>query len=246
MTTDPKSQYFSPYLAMGNTPMNSIDPDGGSTEVVPPWALLFAVGAAIDYAGQVSTNLGEGKSLGTSLIDVDVFDIGISGLQTVSLLLPGSAGFANVGGEYLKNVVDYRPSNGFLKGARINNPNLLTIAGNVAINKVSGRVGDGLIDFTSGILRKGTAEVSSISSSYLVKKSAKAAEINQVESAVSMAATAGRIGYGATSYAAAVTSNVYGILTNLRYRREQMRLLPAVSLTPAVSTAYRMPIPIRR
>lgn len=29
LTTDPAGQYFSPYLGMGNTPINSVDPDGG-------------------------------------------------------------------------------------------------------------------------------------------------------------------------------------------------------------------------
>lgn len=29
LTTDPAGQYFSPYLGMGNTPINGVDPDGG-------------------------------------------------------------------------------------------------------------------------------------------------------------------------------------------------------------------------
>lgn len=29
LTTDPKGQYYSPYLGMGNNPMNGVDPDGG-------------------------------------------------------------------------------------------------------------------------------------------------------------------------------------------------------------------------
>ena len=32
LTTDPAKQYASPYLGMGNNPMNKIDPDGGQTE----------------------------------------------------------------------------------------------------------------------------------------------------------------------------------------------------------------------
>ena len=31
LTTDPKGEFSSPYLGMGNNPMNKIDPDGGST-----------------------------------------------------------------------------------------------------------------------------------------------------------------------------------------------------------------------
>ncbi len=36
LNPDPKGQYASPYLGMGNNPISSIDPDGGSTEVEPP------------------------------------------------------------------------------------------------------------------------------------------------------------------------------------------------------------------
>ncbi len=35
LTVDPKGQYFSPYLGMGNNPVSTIDPDGGSTEGGP-------------------------------------------------------------------------------------------------------------------------------------------------------------------------------------------------------------------
>lgn len=35
LTVDPKGQYFSPYLGMGNNPISLIDPDGGSTEGGP-------------------------------------------------------------------------------------------------------------------------------------------------------------------------------------------------------------------
>lgn len=34
LTTDPKSEFSSPYLGMGNNPLNKVDPDGGST--APP------------------------------------------------------------------------------------------------------------------------------------------------------------------------------------------------------------------
>ena len=30
-TTDPKGEFFSPYLANANNPVSTIDPDGGST-----------------------------------------------------------------------------------------------------------------------------------------------------------------------------------------------------------------------
>jgi len=32
MTIDPYGQYFSPYLGMGNNPINGVDPDGGRNE----------------------------------------------------------------------------------------------------------------------------------------------------------------------------------------------------------------------
>ncbi len=35
LTVDPKGQYFSPYLGMGNNPISLTDPDGGSTEGGP-------------------------------------------------------------------------------------------------------------------------------------------------------------------------------------------------------------------
>jgi RHS repeat-associated protein len=37
LSTDPKRQYVSPYIGMGNNPVSSVDPDGGSTNSTEVW-----------------------------------------------------------------------------------------------------------------------------------------------------------------------------------------------------------------
>jgi RHS repeat-associated protein len=47
LTTDPYGQYFSPYLGMGNDPINGIDPDGGFTKFGAWWFKLWNGGETI-------------------------------------------------------------------------------------------------------------------------------------------------------------------------------------------------------
>ncbi len=51
MTIDPAGQYFTPYMSMGNNPVNAIDPDGGfDTKIGAWWYSLWHRGGEIKYA----------------------------------------------------------------------------------------------------------------------------------------------------------------------------------------------------
>jgi RHS repeat-associated protein len=41
ISPDPYGQYYSPYLAMGNNPVSSLDPDGGYTRAGAWWRNIF-------------------------------------------------------------------------------------------------------------------------------------------------------------------------------------------------------------
>jgi len=69
LTTDPKGQYHSSYMAMGNNPISSIDPDGGSScggEGEPPCELpSFSITASLNKMKQnvMDTFIGWGDVL---------------------------------------------------------------------------------------------------------------------------------------------------------------------------------------
>jgi hypothetical protein len=67
MTTDPYSQYHSPYLAMGNNPIGNIDPDGGrdvyynndgSHSHTKNWLVFWKINR---YWGEGETSVSQGK-----------------------------------------------------------------------------------------------------------------------------------------------------------------------------------------
>ncbi len=67
LTTDPAGQYSSPYLGMGNNPMNGIDPDGGS------WLdIIFK-----DRSGNTIATYHDGKDKITEVV-LPIEDIGSS------------------------------------------------------------------------------------------------------------------------------------------------------------------------
>lgn len=80
------------YQFSGNNPSTFNDPDGKC-----PWCWGAVIGAAVEYGTQVASNLAQGKSLGTSLTDVDGTAIIISagaGALTggISAFVPKGAG----------------------------------------------------------------------------------------------------------------------------------------------------------
>jgi RHS repeat-associated protein len=80
MSTDPKSQYFSPYLAMGNTPMKSIDPTGGSADDY----FQNAKGDVIwrpSTAGSVSHNGETYKNIGSTFVQFNGQQLIVNGQE---------------------------------------------------------------------------------------------------------------------------------------------------------------------
>ena len=77
---------LTPYQFGGNNPVRYNDPDGKC-----PWCIGAIVGAAVEYASQVTTNLVNGKSLGESLTNVDGTAILIS--AGAGVLTGGAASF---------------------------------------------------------------------------------------------------------------------------------------------------------
>jgi len=87
MTTDPSGQHHSPYLAIGNSPVNSVDPNGG--EDICPTCPTDGT-----YDGAINSNMGftYNETDGLMLNTVEVSDIG--------------AGTRNYGGDYSGSFMD--------------------------------------------------------------------------------------------------------------------------------------------
>jgi RHS repeat-associated protein len=56
LVPDPYGQYWSPYLGMGNNPINYLDPDGGWTEGAGFWRNIFFSDARIEQIDNYATN----------------------------------------------------------------------------------------------------------------------------------------------------------------------------------------------
>ena len=110
LTTDPYGQYSSPYLGMGNNPINGIDPDGGLFGRIRAWAHKLFNGGEIfknDYdqwvwssgSGEITGNMTNGFAL----------DIGESrnfGYGGLGKLVTNSSSIA-VSGEYNVGILNH-------------------------------------------------------------------------------------------------------------------------------------------
>ena len=100
LTTDPYGQYSSPYLGMGNNPINGVDPDGGFFEEL--WNWIGGNGWISNYGKEYLTS--NGITEYESHFSKDVFDS--EGYHAVS--------YINSDDELVlhsfKNVNDYNPA----------------------------------------------------------------------------------------------------------------------------------------
>jgi RHS repeat-associated protein len=139
---------LTPYQFSGNNPSTFNDPDGKC-----PWCIGFIIGAAVDYATQVTGNLIQGKSLSQSLIQVDGKQILISG--AAGALTSGASVFVpkNLVGKVAKEVatttVDVVESvaKQYNEGSKegkgfIESVSLKQTASDVVANKVGGKIMD--------------------------------------------------------------------------------------------------------
>ena len=103
---DPYRQYASPYLAMGNNPVNKVDPDGGCDE--PPCAPIFG-GADVILGNSDGCNCSYVTDAGvrvTNIADVSIFsDMSVGDLFGSSIQL-NMAGNGDIFGPIVVNPED--------------------------------------------------------------------------------------------------------------------------------------------
>ncbi len=82
LTTDPKREFSSPYLGMGNNPIKKIDPDGGSTE---EWKPVVSTDGSVSYIAEAGDTVqsfaqqyGISMDQASSLIDANSIEAGVT------------------------------------------------------------------------------------------------------------------------------------------------------------------------
>src|SRR5690606_16142109 len=121
LTTDPKREFASPYLGMGNNPIRLTDPDGGSTAEPVDWYKNKETGQILWFdntASSFSNEQGEWSNVGATLSDVgnylllpqnQNFDFSEFSLKRFS----GKDGYGNKGGLFAPIVIDANGSLNF-------------------------------------------------------------------------------------------------------------------------------------
>ncbi|MEP5339994.1 MAG: HNH/ENDO VII family nuclease [Algibacter sp.] len=105
LTPDPAGQYHSPYLGMGNNPVNRVDPDGGTDKKKGFWdSVLSVTHVVLDVAGMIP-----GVGNAADLINAGIYALEgdeVNTLLALAAAVPG-AGLAVTGGKYVAKGVKY-------------------------------------------------------------------------------------------------------------------------------------------
>ena len=107
LSTDPYDQFASPYISMGNDPVNNVDPDGGFAMVVAVEKMLSVWNHVVPQVGQFS-----GVAQGTSLSTASSSAAGGSGGSSLGGGMLNAAGnmIAGLAGQWVANKLFPLPS----------------------------------------------------------------------------------------------------------------------------------------